>query len=205
VARLTSDDDGVEIVVAPYETMFLETITAADDEGPSAADAPVRATIAADAPEITSREREEEGRAFTYRWTGSVTVPEVSNAELCVLLEGPADIAGAQGSVRLNGRNARLVRNESAGQFGAAVESSSENWVWLRTPIAPGQRTFEITLNVPLEGASVGVYLRGSVPVANDAVPDEAAPFPVYRPEQQAWSHTLQPLMAVRDESAGEN
>jgi hypothetical protein len=51
----------------------------------------------------------------------------------------------------------------------------------------------------------VGVYLRGSVAVANDAVPDEAAPFPVYRPEQQAWSHTLQPLMAVRDESAGEN
>jgi hypothetical protein len=201
IARITPDDNGVEIVVAPYETLFLETTTASDDAGFAAsAESPV-ASVEAEAPEISSVARGEKQREFGYHWTGSITVPEVDNAELCILVEGPAEIATATGSIRLNGRNARLTRNESAGQFGAAADASPENWIWLRTPIARGTRTFDISLNVPLEGARVGVYLRGTVPASNDDAPDEPAPFPVYQPLQKAWSFTLQPLMALQEDS----
>jgi hypothetical protein len=201
VARIMPDDAGVDIVVGPYETLFLQSIAAGEDLPHPEPETTPRAELTGVTSEISPVERVNDRRGFVYRWSGTIETPDVRDAELSVLVEGPLEVANVQGTVQLNGRPVQSVRNGSAGQFGAAADPSPENWVWLRVPLTTGQNTFDVAVNVPLERATVGIFLRGSVTATNDDAKDEASPFPLYQPEQRPWSQTLQPLTVVTDEA----
>ena len=204
--RLEPNVDGPTIVLAPYEIMFLETVPATDETIlAETADSP-QALLAAEEPEVFRAETEAPARGFDFYWTGSLTVPELSETELCVLIEGAPAIAAAHGAVMLNGEPARIVKTGSAGQFGAAAEPSPENWVWLIAPVEPGEHEFTVVVNVPTATATVGVYLRGRVPATSDPVTDDAPAFPLSRPDSRAWSQTLLPsktLGTVVDDPTG--
>jgi hypothetical protein len=199
--RIEPGADGPTIVLAPYETVFLETVSPADDSVPPVAVESPHAHFVAGDPEMTENGREN-GGGFAYRWSGSIDVPDLTNAELCILVEGATDVVGAQGAVRVDGRPVNPVRKNSAGQFGAAVSSSPENWSWFIVPLTPGEHQFNLSLSVPLEKASVGVYLRGATTATSDEAPEGVAAFPVYQPNQRAWSQTLQPLKAFTTSAA---
>jgi hypothetical protein len=197
VARIQPDDDGTDIVLGPYETMFLETVAADDNPPPSIADTP-SAYIEGEATEAISEPPEESDESINYQWRGTVVVPEVINAELCVLIEGAPGVEATQGTAMIDGRAARIVRQVSAGHFGAAVDPSPENWSWLMSGLAPGKHVIEITLDVPLKAAAVGIFVKGSSAATNDPAPGEdIAAFPLFQPEQRPWSRTLRPVKKI--------
>jgi hypothetical protein len=197
MGRLLPDVDGPTIVLGPYETMFLETVPAADGEAEPAQAALSRAVIEADAPEVTDMiEDEEQAGGLQYHWRGAVSLPEIKEAELCILVEGPPEVADTIGSVRINGRPVALARKGSAGMFGAAVDASPENWTWFTAPVSSAELDVDLILHIPLEKASVGVFMRGAVSVHSDEIPEGEVAFPVHRPNLRPWSHTLQPLKA---------
>lgn len=190
LARVEPDDDSVEITLAPYETMFLETTPAEDRAIASPAERPL-ALLSGKAQEEVVPHRDDDSSSMAFHWRGTVTVPTVANGELCVLIEGAPAVAGAQGTIRIDGRTARITWKRSAGQFGAAVESSPENWSWLIAAIAGGKHEIELTLDLPLARAAVGIYLKGFVAADNDAAPDGVPAFPVFQAEQRAWAQAL--------------
>ena len=203
VDRLQPDADGPTIVLGPYEMMFLETTALTDAPLPPAPESPV-AGLSAEEPEIFERPAPQGRRTYDYYWTGSLTVPEIKDAEICILIEGTPDVATAEGGVWVNGHSARVVKTGSAGMFGAAVQASPENWVWLIAPIAPGEHEFGLVVSVPTENASVGIYLRGNLPATSDPESGDGPAFPLHRPDTRPWSQTLRPLKAVGPEPAGE-
>ena len=203
LARLLPEEDGPVIKLGPYETVFLETAPLTDNPLTSAP-AAAAATVTAMAPEVFQPDPETEEPGFHYSWNGALAVPELTEGELCILLEGPPEVANAECIATVNGRAVRLVKRGSAGQFGAAVEASPENWTWFIAPIAAGDQRFTLDLTVPLAKAAVAVFLRGYVTASSDDAPDEGPAFPLYRADQRPWSQTLQALkefsFAPRDE-----
>jgi hypothetical protein len=123
-------------------------------------------------------------------------MPEIADAELCVLIEGKPDVVGATGTIRINGRPARVGVRTSAGQFGAAVDASPENWTWLVVPLNAGDNDVDVTLNIPVDGAAVGVFVRGSVSAHHDEATGDEPAFPVFQPTRRPWSQTIQSLKA---------
>ncbi|MSU65742.1 MAG: hypothetical protein EXS38_06510 [Opitutus sp.] len=136
-----------------------------------------------------------------YAWDGTFQVPELQGAELHILVEGDPQVVGTTRSVSVVGRPAKVRPTGSAGQFGAASQPSPDNWKWFIVPVSPGDNSFVITLNVPLEKASIGVYLHGFTPADSDPAPEEGPVFPLYRNGQRAWSRTLQPLTTYKTDS----
>jgi hypothetical protein len=174
--------------------MFLETIPASEETVPAPVPESPRAEVTGEEAAVNDLDSDDGAHGLEYRWSGSVALPEIRNAELKILVEGPPDIASASGQVLLNGRQVRLTRKGSAGQFGAAVEASPDNWTWFIAPLPPGEHELQVTLSVPFEKASVGIYVTGAQDATSDTPEGDEPAFPVYQSDQRPWSQTLQPL-----------
>ena len=194
VARLFPGQDGPTIVLGPYETMFLETVPASEETVPVPMPESPRAEVTGEEAVVNDLDTEDGVRGLEYRWNGSVALPEISRAELNILVEGTPDIGSTTGQVLINGRPVRLTRKGSAGQFGAAVEASPDNWTWFIAALPPDVHDVQVTLSVPFEKASVGIYVTGARDATSAAAEGEEPAFPVFQPDQRPWSQTLQPL-----------
>ncbi len=192
-ARLQPGAAGPNITLGPYETMFLETTPASDGEVPAAAEAP-RAEVGAVTSDVFVSDAEDPQPHIDYHWSARLDVPDVAATELCVLVEGSAEVAGTECTAWVNGRRLRLTAQKSAGQFGAAVDASPENWVWFTGELRAGERDVAVNLSLPVARASIGVFLRGQVAATSDAAPADAIAFPVFRADRRPWSQTLQAL-----------
>jgi hypothetical protein len=203
IARVRPGEAGPKIAVAPYETMMLETVPvdqtrAVREVLPSAPSA-----LKSDPPERFAKASlpSDDEREVRYVWGGTVAVPEVSGAELCVLVEGGTDVERAACRISISGRDVPARKLVSTGQFGAATDASPENWAWFIIPVAKGESTVQIELTIPADEASIGTYLRGFVAAENDPAPDDGTPvFPLYNSNRRAWSQTLMPLTAYPGE-----
>jgi hypothetical protein len=174
--------------------MFLETVPASEGTPPVPVSESPRAEVTGEEAVVNDLDGEDGERGLEYRWHGSVALPEVQRAELKILVEGPPDIASTTGRVLINGRQVRLTRKGSAGQFGAAVEASPDNWTRFIAPLSPGEHDLEVTLAVPFEKVSVGIYVTGALDATSDTAEEGEPAFPVFQPDQRPWSQTLQPL-----------
>ena len=198
VGRLEPGQSSLKLAVAPYETVFLETVPAADAApAASAHPQPIVEVVQAAAPRllagpVTATPTDKNG--IRYYWDGALSVPDVLEGELCILVEGSPEVARAACKILLGGREAKARKSTSVGQFAAASDASPENWTWFIAPLPPGDTTFQIDLSVLMEEASIGVFVRGFTPAGNDPAPDEAAVFPTFRADRRAWSQTLQPV-----------
>jgi hypothetical protein len=190
-------------VLAPYETMILETTPSEDAPLSPEPDRPSAELVGAAAERVDSYETDGVPR-LDYRWRATLKVPSVERGELCILVEGAPAVGGVAGTVRVDNRATDFVRHQSVGQFGAAVEASPENWTWLIAALPAGSHDVEITLQIPLRKAAVGIFIRGSVLASNDSVSDEVVAFPTFQPERRPWSHTVRSL-EVFGEDAPEN
>jgi hypothetical protein len=198
LGRIEPGQTGLTLTLAPYETVLLTSGPVTDDVAAPVPVARLEANVVAGLPQLLP------GQAFSpatgepsrirYYWDGVLRVPAVSDGELCVLVEGPPEVREAICEIVVGGRVMPVRKVTSAGQFAAATDASPENWTWFIVPIAPGETIFNLDLNVWSDAASVGVYLRGTVPATNDAAPASGALFPTLRPDRRAWSQTLQPL-----------
>lgn len=196
-ARILPGGDRPRIVLAPYETIMLETVPSDDAVLALAPPARPEAVHTPGEPvvEVIATANSERARTLSYSWEGSLTVPEDAiGTELAILIEGTPQVENTACTVALSGRAVSLRRGGSAGQFGAAGSPSPENWTWFFAPLAAGEHNIKIALDVPLENAAIGVYLKGVTLAEQGAVPPEGVPFPVSRPDQRAWSQTLLPL-----------
>lgn len=196
VARMEPGEEGPRIVLAPYETVMLETVSAAADGPPAQRPpAPEAALTSSDLQVAISPSDEELGAGnIQVVWRGTVSVPEIEGAELCILVEGGVLAEKATGRAIISDVGVNVTNSGSGGQFGAAAQPSPEHWKWLIVPVAPGERSFHIAVDVPLAEASIGAFLRGFTPADPDAEPGEGPAFPLYHSGQRAWSQTLLPL-----------
>lgn len=196
LARIEPGTGDFEITLAPYETLMLETVPA--DETRAVAIVPsmraaelemaglpqMSAPVLGDAEMPVSRQ---------YSWRGTINLPAINNAELCILVEGSTEALKASGVIYVGGHSAKVTRMSSAGQFGAAGAPSPERWTWLTAPLSPGRQTVQLVFDLPPEDLSVAIYVRGAIPVENESEPEAGAVFPAYRPTQRNWSQTLVP------------
>ncbi|MDO8539735.1 MAG: hypothetical protein Q7S40_04780 [Opitutaceae bacterium] len=196
VARLEPDGTPARIVLAPYETVMLETIPAGE-ETIVHSNPEYKAIVSENAPNVAVREGNDEARIpgrVSYRWAGSITVPEITGGELYLLVEGNPAISGSSSTMGIDGRAQALKTSASAGQFGAAASPSPENWKWFSAPITPGIHNVDLTVDVPLGSCSIGVFLRGSTTGSSEPAPADEAALPLYRPGRRGWSQAVQPL-----------
>ncbi len=198
VVRMEPGEEGPRLILAPYETVMLETVAAVDGSMPAPVGRPPEIAVTANQIQLSTATSDEEELApnIQFVWKASLSVPEVTGAELCILVEGSPLVANVAGGVSLSGRAAKVRTLGSAGQFGAAAQPSPENWKWLIVPISAGEQSLVVSLDVPLERASIGAYVRGFSPVGPGTESGEGPAFPLFRPEQRAWSQTLLPLRA---------
>jgi hypothetical protein len=196
LARIEPGAPGVYVKVGPYETLFLETVPAADETAVHLPDDDPDVRVMAPAPRLLTAPRLPNGEqdGIRFFWDGSLVVPDVKDAELCILVEGDTGVEYANCKLMLGGREVKPRRNGSAGQFGAATDPSPDHWTWFIVPVTPGLTTFQIDLTVLTEEASIAVYLRGTTPAHSDPKPEAEAVFPVFNPQRRPWSHTLVPL-----------
>lgn len=199
IARVQPGEAGPRIAVAPYETMMLETVPV-DETRAVREIVPSRPpALLSDPPDRFSKAStsSDDEREVQYAWGGTVSVPDVSGAELCILVDGGPDVERALCRVSVAGREMQPRKIGSAGQFGAATDASPENWTWFIIPVPKGDSTVQIELTIPADEASIGTYLRGFVAAESDPAPDDGAPvFPLYNSNRRAWSLTLMPLAA---------
>ncbi|WP_414662848.1 alpha-amylase family protein [Horticoccus sp. 23ND18S-11] len=199
--RIEPGQRGLTVTLAPYETLFLESVPAG--ETTVVTEPPLRpeASVTAAAPRLLSGQRvaanEEELSRIHYFWDGSLLLPDVADGELCVLVEGPPDVRRSTCEIMINGRVARVRAAASDGQFGAAKDASPENWSWFIVPIAPGETAFQIDLNLWLDEATVSVFVRGTTAATSETAPETGPAFPTFRADRRAWSQTLQPRQVV--------
>ena len=200
IARIEPGQPGPRIVLAPYETVMLETIPAAEAAPAVAIAEPLVIGVEASAPRLLTGPvgpTAQDTNGLRYYWDGVLSVPEISGAELCILVEGGPQVDRSTCKVMLGGQEVKARKVTSAGQFGAAIDASPENWSWFIVPLPKGITAFQIDLSVLLEEASVGIYVRGYTPATNEPAPEEGAVFPTFRADRRAWSQTLQPLKLI--------
>jgi hypothetical protein len=196
IGRIEPGGPGVTLRLAPFETVFLDTVPAGETTVVAVAPPRLEAVVMAAAPQqVDSRAKSqmEETSRVRYFWEGTLKVPEIGTPELCVLLEGAPEIKSAAGRILIGGREANVRKVTSAGQFGAALDVSPDNWTWLIVPLAPGETTFQIDVSANVGAAAVSVYLRGTTPEVNAPAPEGRAVFPTFRADRRGWSQTLQP------------
>jgi hypothetical protein len=193
LARLEPGTAAVRVALAPYETVLLETV--APSEAPIAAppEAPTIALQALDPAVVPVFADDESAPALHYSWGGTLEVSG-GESELCILVEGTDQVANASGMALVGNRYLALRSSGSAGQFFAAAQPGAEHWQWLTVRVPAGLQSVQVELDLPLESASVGIFLRGAVDVADDPAPEGGAVFPVSRHSQRGWSRTLVPL-----------
>lgn len=200
LARVEAGEPFPRVNLAAYETVFLETVPAGETSDVAAPVSVPQATLAANEPVLGSGDDwsglgEAVGQRFS--WSGTVSLPEVEDVELLVLIEGGAAGEYTSGQIVLGGQQVKPRRVTSAGQFGAASDASPDNWLWLIAPLPKGATRFQLDLRLPSDQMAVGVYVRGTMRAQNDAAPADATVFPVFRPDTRAWSQTLLPLTPV--------
>ncbi len=198
VGRIEPGQSGLRITLAPYETLLLTSDPAPATEAPPAATSRPEAVVVAGAPQalpgaLFAPDSGEPSR-LRYHWHGVLTVPAVTGAELCVLVEGPTDMSATQCELMVGGRIVQPRKVSSTGQFAAATDASPENWTWFIVPVAAGESIFSLDLHLWADEASVGVFLRGTTPAVNDPAPAAGAVFPTLQPDRRGWSQTLTPL-----------
>lgn len=194
LARLEPGAGPVRLKLAPYETVFLETVVAGGESALTPLPETPVADVVADTLEISeslpARDATETA-GLTAAWFGSIGPVEAEGVELCVLVEGNPGIEHSACDIFLNGQAVRVQRATSAGQFGAASDASPDNWVWFIASLPKNTTTFEFNLRVPPGKAKLSAYLRGTVAATSAAAPEAGLVFPVFKPEQRAWSQTL--------------
>ena len=200
IGRIQPGEAAPRIVLAPYETVFLETVPATENTVTPTEAGPALIGVTASAPRFLTPSGSAGGegaRGVRYYWDGVLSSAGIAGAELYVLVEGGPDIDRASCKLLLGGQEVKPRKVTSAGQFGAAIDASSENWTWFIVPLPSGDVGFQLDLTVPSENASLGVYVRGYTAAANDAAPEEGAVFPTFHADRRAWSQTLQPLRSL--------
>ncbi|MDO8539740.1 MAG: hypothetical protein Q7S40_04805 [Opitutaceae bacterium] len=205
VALLPPGAEPPSLVLAPYETVMLELVAVTGDLPTAVSHSPIDAAFEAREPVWSVTPANDELRLrgdLRFAWNSIAIVPKMAAAELCILVQGEPAVSGALASVAIDDRAITTRTVGSAGQFGAAAEPSPENWKWFIIPVAAGTRKIDIDVTVPVDSASVGIFLRGSVDVQNDPAPEEAAVFPTYRPGSRGWSQALLPLTASPEMTA---
>lgn len=194
LARLEPGGGPVRVEVGAYETLMLETVPAGQESALEATAPGPRAEVLAGEPELTLVDEESDapaGERAHYAWAASIVPPDVDGLEMLVLVEGAEAVEHAACEISVSGVPVKARREVSAGQFGAAITQSPDNWAWFIVPLPRGVSTVQLDVKVPTEDAAVSVYLRGSVGARNDAAPEDGAVFPVFRPERRPWSQTL--------------
>lgn len=214
LARMEPGESWPQITLAPYETVMLEAVPAGDHTDLTVTRTRRNSTLASSPVVVEVYEPDalqnqdvsitsDDGSRLTWFWKGVLSVPNFSGAELCILVEGGPEVKDATGGVFQAGGATNVRATGSAGQFGAALAASPENWKWFTVPVARGTREVRVYLEIPAETASIGIYLRGTTPTANDRPPVEGPVFPVFHPDQRAWSQTLLPLQTYGATAAG--
>lgn len=200
LGRIEPGSQGLRLVLGPYETMLIESVPAA--EGPAVAtqdEVPRQVALTAGAPRVSPRSTARlanELSGFRWDWTGVISTADGANAELCVLVEGRPEVSGTLAKFTMGGREVTPRRAQSAGQFGAALDPSPENWTWFIVPLSAGDTAFEINLTVSVAEASIGAYVRGAVAAPSEPAPEVGAVFPTFHADRRPWSQTLAPLRA---------
>lgn len=200
VGRIEPGERGPSLVLGPYETVMLETQPAAET-APAVAPMVLPAVgVNALPPRITvdaAADPERGHPILRYAWEGALQVPEISEGELCILVEGDRTVDMTTCQITLGNQPVKARLATSVGQFGAAIEGSPENWAWFIVPLAKGDVKFQIKVAAAQAQIAVGVYIRGVLTVSNDDAPEDAVVFPTVRPAQRPWSQTLQPLTTI--------
>ncbi len=195
VARLEPGGEPRRFVLGPYETVMLETVPAPDEPSPIAASSDAKAIVSESSPSVAVEGMNEDAPArLTLHWRGSITLPEITNAEIYILVEGEPAVNGSNAAVLMDSVLSITTTSASAGQFGAAGSPSPEHWKWFSAPIAPGTHTLEIQADVPVTSCSIGIYLRGSTATYSEEAPADSVAFPLFRPQSRGWSQTVLPL-----------
>lgn len=188
IAQMGEGDEPTTITLAPYETVMLETIPAGSMGASMPPSSDPVATVASNGP------RWETGGDGTshFIWDGTVDLPAgVTGQELCIAVNGDAEVKDATAVVTATGVRAPSVKSVSAGQFAAAADGPVEHWTWFRLPVTAGHRSIHVDVRVPLSHAGVGIYLHGGVGVARDSSPQAKPAFPESANLQRGWSQTL--------------
>jgi hypothetical protein len=189
VARLQPGADAPRISIAPYETALFETVPATDTPVPDLVLPQVGmagTTLRVDGTTGTKP-------TVHYTWDASLDVPAGNGAELYVLVEATPDVKSATCNLTLAGRAVKPQTITSEGQWAAAGAPSPDHWMWFTTPLRDGQQSVHVDVNVPVSPAAISVFVRGKMPALSDPAPDGVNTFPVFHPDQRAWSQTLQP------------
>jgi hypothetical protein len=202
VGRIEPGGPGPRLVLGPYETVLLEAVPAADPEPPPAGIpfTPPEVRVVAGPPRLAADPPPEAERGYPvlrYAWSGLLSAADLTDGELCVLVEGDRTIDAAWCRIAINGQEVKPRLATSVGQFAAAMDPSPENWSWFIVPLARGDTRFEIELAASQPQISVGVFVRGTAPAHHDPAAEDVVAFPTVRPTQRAWSQTLQPLRTL--------
>ncbi len=196
IARLQPGDPDPSLLLGPYETVMIESVPLGEDSPPVTVPAPPDIVVENSTP-LSVELMETDDDAGTSQenlqllWSGQVTIPNLPNAELCVLVESDPMVELATCSIAVDGRAVTARAVASAGQFGAAALPSPENWKWFLVPMTAGTHQCQVFIDTPTPSAAVGVYLRGRDATASAPAPEQGAVFPVWRPTERPWSATL--------------
>jgi hypothetical protein len=200
VGRNEPGERGPTLRLAPYETVFLETVPAAEVPPEVPPPASPSVIVSAAPPRLQVDPAADPERAhpiLRYTWSGTLQVPGTTDGELCILVEGDRTIDQTTCRILLDQQPVTPRLATSVGQFAAATEPSPDNWIWFIVPLAAGNRTFQIEVAAAQLQVSVGVYARGVAPAQHDPAPEGSTAFPTPRAHQRAWSQTLQPLQPI--------
>ena len=200
VGRSEPGGRGPRLVLGPYETVFLETRPAAETAPEIAGATPPTIAVEATPPALYVSpvvDPERENPVLHYTWSGTLQVPEISEGELCILVEGDRTVDQTVCRITLGGQQVKPRLASSVGQFGAATDASPENWAWYIVPLNRGNTSFQIEVAAAQAEMSVGVFTRGVMSAPSDPEPAGEVVFPTVRPNVRSWSQTLQPMKKV--------
>jgi len=214
IARLAPDGPLPSLTLGPYETQFVEVVpTIQPPSKPEPRPAPgilwqpageprlERAGLenapAASSPSRTPADGARKERA-RFNAGGHLGLPGTTGAQICVLCEGDAGVAGNTCKITIDGKEAAVSVSKSQGAFGAAGEGHLEHWIWFLAGIQPGEHDVRIEAEGFVSDLPIGVFLRGDLPAPPPVAPFDGGPaFPLYRAERAPWSRTLVPLAAL--------
>lgn len=221
LARVQSGAPLPELHLEPYETVFVEQVP--KEEPPHilsdrVSPAPRIEMTVAQAPIVERTVFEEDPAPFGPSWTSptgdanemvsfratvDLTLAGIGSAEVCVLCEGPPDVALSACSLAVDGVDAPVTTAASAGAFSATGRPVEEHWIWFMAPVPEGRHTVDVRLNPAAAASTVAVFVRGAAPARPSDAPFDSAPaFPLYRPELRSWSRTLIPPVACNTGAA---
>ncbi len=199
-----------DVHLGPYETVFVEQVPKDGQSERLSGRTSPEPQVEMQLAQPTAVERlvfEDEPAAYGPSWTspdgdakevfsfqasGTLTLTGIASAELCVLCEGPPEVALTTCSVSLDGAATPVSVSASAGAFSAAGKPANEDWAWFTAPVPEGQHTLAVRLNLTAPVSTVALYVRGAALAEASEPPfDSGAAFPLYRPEQRTWSRTL--------------